>query len=199
MHSDTPYHQHDSGFMTYPRGGWRRWLFRAPLVLWRLGLGDLLGRSLLLITHTGRRSGLPRRTLVEYHVLDSTRYAPVAFGPRAQWYRNISADPLVTVQDAYGTHAMRARRVTDPEELLAIYALIQARNPVMLGGYLRSLGIPNTAQDVLQARDQVYIVAFEPSDAPTPPSLEADLKWVWAIVLILSGLALLRPWRRAAG
>lgn len=185
--------------MVYPRGGWRRWMFRAPLILWRLGLGPLLGRGMLLITHTGRVSGLPRRTMVEYHVMDGTRYAPCAFGPRAQWYRNIQADPLVTVQDAYGTHAMRARRVTDPEELLAIYALMQGRNPVMLGWYLRSLGIPNTAQDVLQARDRVYFVAFEPTDAPTPPPLEADLQWAWVIVVILSGLALLRPRRRRAG
>lgn len=181
--------------MTYPSGGWQRLMFKAPITLWRLGLGQLMGRHLLLFTHTGRKSGLPRRTMVEYHRLDGTRYVPVAFGPRAQWYRNLEADPLVTVQDAYGTHAMRARRVTDPEELLAVYALMQGRNPVMLGWYLESLGIPNTAEAVLEHKDQIYFVAFDETDAPTPPPLAADLTWVWGVVAALLALILLRPRR----
>lgn len=187
------YQQQDSGFMTYPGGGLRKALFKAPITLWRLGLGPLLGRYMLLITHTGRKSGLPRRTMVEYHVLDETRYAPCAFGPRAQWYRNIEADPLVTVQDKYGVHPMRARRVTDPEELVAVFALLQQRNPMMLGWYLDSLGIASTVEAVLEQRDRVIFIAFDPTDAPTPPALEADLTWVWAVVLF--GLLLLRPRR----
>lgn len=189
------YRQQNAGFMTYPSEGWQRFIFKAPITLWRLGLAPLLGRYLVLITHTGRKSGLPRRTMVEFHKLDGTRYVPCAFGPRSHWYRNIEADPLVTLQDAYGTHSMQGRRVTDPEELLAVYALIQGRNPIMLDWYLESLGIPNTAESVLEHKDQVHIMAFDATDAPTPPPQPADLTWVWSVIGVLLAL-LLRPRQR---
>ena len=43
----------------------------------------------------------------------------VGFGRRAQWYRNIEADPQVTIQTAAGAESAIARRVTDGDELLA--------------------------------------------------------------------------------
>ncbi|GAB4573217.1 MAG: hypothetical protein Kow0077_14970 [Anaerolineae bacterium] len=183
--------------MQYPDAGWLRKLFRMPLVLWRMGLGPLLGHYLLVLTHTGRKSGLPRRTMVEYHRMDRTLYVPVAFGPRAQWYQNVLADPYVTVQTAAGTLGMTARRVTDPEELLAVYALLRQRNPVMLGWYLESLGIPDTAEDVLRHKDSVYFVALEETDHPTPPPLEEDLVWVWGVLaMLLAGWRALRRRKR---
>ncbi len=180
--------------LAYPLTAWQRVMFRAPLLLWRLGLGPLLGRILLVITYTGRRSGLPRRVVVEYHELGERRYVVCAFGRRTPWYRSLEADPLVTIQSVDGTEAALARRVTDDEELLAVYALLQQRNPLMLGWYLRSRGIPNTAEDVLRARDRLDILAFEPIDAPTPPPLPVDLTWVWPVMAV--GAALRWLWRR---
>ena len=34
--------QNERGFMVYPSGGWRKAMFKAPLYLWRMGLGMLL-------------------------------------------------------------------------------------------------------------------------------------------------------------
>jgi deazaflavin-dependent oxidoreductase (nitroreductase family) len=191
------YHQQDSGIMTYPGAGWRRVMFRAPIVLWRLGLGSFLGRFLLLVTHTGRKSGLPRRVVVEYHTLDGTPIVPCAFGPRAQWYRNLEADPYVTVQDSDGAQSMQARRITDEEELLAVYAVLKGRNPLLLDRYLGTIGVPNTAEDVLYYKRQVYFIAFEPTDMPTPPPLEADLKWVWGLLLAAHLAMRWWGWRRS--
>jgi hypothetical protein len=43
-----------------------RWyFFRAPVYLYRWGLGGLLGRRVLLLKHTGRRSGRQRKTVLE--------------------------------------------------------------------------------------------------------------------------------------
>ena len=46
-----------------PRTRLRRALFRAPIWLYRLGLGGLLGGRFLLLTHTGRTSGRPRQVV----------------------------------------------------------------------------------------------------------------------------------------
>ena len=47
-----------------PRG-WRRRLARLPLGLYRVGLGFLFGKRLLLLHHTGRVSGLDRTVVLE--------------------------------------------------------------------------------------------------------------------------------------
>lgn len=51
-----------------PRTRMQRALFRAPILLDRLGLGGLLGHRFLLLTHTGR----PRQVVLE--VVAATRH-----------------------------------------------------------------------------------------------------------------------------
>lgn len=172
------------GLMAYPDRGWHRLLFKAPINLWRLGLGPLIGHILMIITHKGRKSGLPRRTMVEYHKHDGTIYAPCAFGPRSDWYRNIAADPRVTVQTAVGTQSMIAARVTADKEILSVYALFRRRDPPLLKWYLHSLDIEDNQEDVLNNKDRIYWIRFDPTDEPTPPHLEVDLLWVWPIFFI---------------
>jgi len=171
--------------MTYPGSRWLKFAVKAPIFLWRLGLGPIVGRVFMLITTIGRKTGLPRRTVVEYHVLpeNGRKYAPCAFGPKAQYYRNIVADPHVTIQTADGTERMIATRVTDDDELVAVYELFRRRDPVVLNRYLDSLDIRPDPAEVVAKKDRIYWLRFDPTDEPTPPPLEADLKWVWLVVL----------------
>ncbi len=63
-------------------------------MLYRHGLGWVFGRRVLMLQHTGRRSGQARFVCLE--VVD--RPAPElvvvvsGFGERAEWYRNLQAD-----------------------------------------------------------------------------------------------------------
>jgi hypothetical protein len=45
--------------------GLSRLLWRAPIWLYRLGLGGLLGSHFVLLNHVGRKSGQPRQTVLE--------------------------------------------------------------------------------------------------------------------------------------
>lgn len=190
--------QHNAGMMTYPADRWRRLMFKAPLVLWRLGLGPLIGKLFVLITQTGRVSGLPRRTMTEVHLVNGRKYAPCAFGERAQWYKNIQADPLVTIQTADGVERVTARRVTDGDELVSVLAAMRAKNP-MADLYLESLGIRPTADDIRAHKDRITILTFDPTDQPTPPPQEADLTWLWWLLAALIVLRwLFRPRRDKA-
>ncbi len=176
------FHQPDQGFMTYPTSPWHKLAFKAPVHLWRLGLGFILGQKLLLITHIGRKSGLPRRTLVEYHMLDGHKYSPSGFGARSQWYKNVMANPHVTIQTAQGAESVTARRVTEDAEIRRVYDLFKQRNPVMLQWYLDALDIEDTPEDMIAKKDRLYFLTFDPTDEPTPPPQEADLKWVWWVI-----------------
>ena len=186
--------QKDSGFLTYPTSGWRRAMFKWPVQLWRLGLGPWLGRLFILITHTGRKSGLPRRTLVELHRIDGKTYAPSGFGRRSQWYRNIEVDPRVTIQTAAGTESCIAIRVTNDKEMLALlHEMGASAGQGILKRYLKSLDIEPTDADILAKKDRIYWLRFDPTDEPTPLPLKADLIWVWPLLgLMTAVVALLR-------
>lgn len=167
----------------YPTGAWKC-LARAPLVLWRMGLGKVLGQIFVVITTRGRKSGLPRRAVTEYLPLRGKLYVPAAYAPRAQWYKNLLADPHVTVQTWQGPEAMRATRVTDDAELLAVWEGFRRRDWPMLALYLRGLGIdPRDPAGLVARKDRVYFVRFDPTAAVTPPPLLTDLVWVWSLVL----------------
>src|SRR5215813_680318 len=69
-------------------------MFRAPVYLYRWHLGWLLDHRFLLLTHTGRRSGRRRQTVlevVEYRKAGPEAVVMSAFGRDADWLRNIEA------------------------------------------------------------------------------------------------------------
>ncbi|MCA9915783.1 MAG: nitroreductase family deazaflavin-dependent oxidoreductase [Anaerolineae bacterium] len=183
-----------SNFMTYPAGGWRKALFKSPLLLWRLGLGSIIGRSIMVLTVTGRKSGLPRHTMAEWHPIGSRKFVPVAFGERAQWYKNIQANPLITIQTNEGAESVFARRITEEHEFLEAVRVVQQRNPVMAQWYFESRGITDAnPENLLSHKDQIFFLTFDATSESTPPPLQADLRWVWLIVLglfILLGVLL---------
>jgi deazaflavin-dependent oxidoreductase (nitroreductase family) len=81
--------------------GFLRMLLRSPLWLYRLHLGWLLGPRFLLLTHWGRRSGLPRQTVVEviqHDTATGTYFIASGWGEKSDWLRNLQKTPEVTVQ-----------------------------------------------------------------------------------------------------
>ncbi len=169
----------------YPEHPLLRYLFRSPLLAWRLGLGPLLGQILVVLTARGRKSGKPRRTVVEYLPLRGNLYVVAAYAPRADWYQNIMAHPYVTAQTWQGAESLKATRVTESNELCAVLEHYRRRNPVMVDWYLESLGLdPQNIEEVLAHREQIYILRLAPTAAATPPSLQPDLAWVWPVALI---------------
>ncbi|ORX08023.1 nitroreductase [Mycolicibacillus trivialis] len=91
---------------------------RAPIWLYRLRLGALLGPRLLLLEHRGRSSGLARHVVLEVIGHPSPRRYVVAsgFGERAQWFRNVRADPRVRVTIGSHAPAPATARVLDQRE-----------------------------------------------------------------------------------
>ena len=99
-----------------------RFLGRLHVRLYRLLGGRLVGRvgkaPILLLTTTGRKSGLARTSPLLY-LADEGRLAIVAsFGghPRHPvWYLNLNANPAVQVQVGRDRFAARARTATSVE------------------------------------------------------------------------------------
>ncbi len=69
-----------------------RHLLRAPVYLYRWRLGALFGKRFLLLTHTGRRTGVHHQTVLE--VMEYREEGPEAvvmsgFGRNSDWLRDI--------------------------------------------------------------------------------------------------------------
>jgi deazaflavin-dependent oxidoreductase (nitroreductase family) len=179
-----------NGAMRYPLPGTiNRLLFKAPLVLWRLGLGPLLGRQMLVLTTQGRNSGRPRHTMLTCTSLGASYYVISGWNERADWYRNILHNPHVTVQAAGPPFGAAARRVTDLAEFETVMGLIfRTGGDSHFGPWLKSLDIAYDLQDVLAKRERVFLVALEPTDHPGPPPLSSDLLWVWPFLVAAVGV-----------
>lgn len=94
-----------------------KWLFKAPILQYRLGLGWMIGKYVLLLTTTGRKSGKPRQTPLEYrHDLQTDSFIIMAgWGGKTDWCRNVTANPFVQVQAGQRKFTSRAERLSDAE------------------------------------------------------------------------------------
>ncbi|QKW37314.1 nitroreductase family deazaflavin-dependent oxidoreductase [Actinomadura sp. NAK00032] len=145
-----------------PPTGLRRRLWRLPIRLYRMGLGPLLGRRIMLLTHTGRVSGLPRQVVIEVVQKEEDGYvAASGFGPRADWYRNVMATPEVTIQVAgTRTQATAAPIATDEgAEIMARYAV---RHPSAARRLCKLMGfaVDGSTEDYREVGRHIPFVRF---------------------------------------
>lgn len=99
-----------------PVTGLKKFFFRAPLFLYRMGLGGLLGQRFLLLNHTGRKSGQPRQTVLEvvnHDKTNDTYFIASGFGKKSDWYLNILTHPKVEIQ--VGWRKMAVTAVPSPQ------------------------------------------------------------------------------------
>lgn len=151
---------------TKPPRGLARLAFRLPIWLYRLKLGRLLGNRFLLLHHIGRKSGLPRQTVLEvvrYDKASGTYVVAAGFGARSDWYQNIMANPHVKV-DSGGRHmhaiAERLPPEAAEEELVDYYR----RNPGLMKELARIMGyrLDGTEDDVRALGRILPMVALKP-------------------------------------
>lgn len=105
-----------------------RAIFRAPVRLYDHGLGWLLGRRFLCLTHVGRTSGRHYRTVLEVVGLTHDEVTVIAgLGPSSDWFRNLQAGGSAHVQ--LGRAEFDAEhRVLGPAEAVAVIADYERRN-----------------------------------------------------------------------
>ena len=108
-----------------------RWIVRAPVGLYRARLGFVLGPRLLMLEHTGRKSGARRHVVLEVvgHPRPGTYIVVSGFGERAQWFRNVRADPRVRVFAGSRRPAPATARLLSAKEAAAALAAYTARHP----------------------------------------------------------------------
>ena len=112
-------------------------------VLYAIGLGPLVGKIMLLLTTTGRKSGLKRVTPLQYEMIGDDYYVGAARGVKADWVRNLRANPIVEVDVGAKHFSANAEVVDDPCRFADFLEVRLERHPHMVGFIMhKAHGLP---------------------------------------------------------
>ena len=148
-----------------PPTGLGRILFRLPIWLYRLGLGGLLGKRMVLVNHVGRKSGKLRQAVLEVVDFDKQSQrvvVTVGFGPKTAWYLNLLKKPETTIQLGWKKMEVTANQLSPQEsgELLLAFA---KKNP----GEARFVGwlgyeVDGSDEDWRAVGEDLIMMSFTP-------------------------------------
>ena len=168
--------------------------------MWRLGFGrwiniwpSVIGR-IMVITHTGRKSGLRRKTPVNYAQIDGDLYCTAGFGHVSDWYRNILADPNVEVWLPGSWQAGLAEDISDHKNRSHLL-----RRVMVASGFAAPMfGVDPREMDdreLVEATREYRLIRIRPTEHLSGPGGPGDLAWVWLPVigfLVLIGSMLIK-------
>ncbi len=146
------------------------YFFRAPVYVYRWHLGWVFGHRLLLLTHTGRRTGLRRQTaleVVEYRQNGPEAIVANGFGPNSDWVRNIEVTTCEEV-DVGLQHFVASHRFLGEEEAMKVIQGYEYRNrlisPIVRAGFSWLLGSRYRGFDADRRRlvQRIPLLAFRP-------------------------------------
>ena len=167
-----------------------KYLNRFMMLMWRLGLGPLLnawpdvGGRIMVLRHTGHKTGLIRYTPVNYAIVNGEVYCTAGFGHLAHWYRNIKANPEVEVWLPDGWWAGVATDISEREDRLPIL-----RQVLIASGFAaRTAGLnPVTMTDeALHADTDTYrLLHIQRTRACTGSGGPGELAWVWPLATFI--------------
>jgi deazaflavin-dependent oxidoreductase (nitroreductase family) len=168
------------------------------LSLWRLGLGwwfnvwpEVSGR-VLVIVHTGRKTGKRRYAPVNYASADGELYCLAGFGAISDWYRNVMANPNVEVWLPDGWWAGVVEDISDSDQRLRLMRAV-----IIGSGFVAPLfGFhPHAMSDeeLDTATAKYCLLHIRRTEARTGPGGPGDLAWAWPLAtMLLLPLALRR-------
>ena len=169
---------------------------RFMLLLWRLGLGSWgngteFGGSIMVIKHTGRKTGLTRYTPVNYAVVDGDIYCTAGFGSGSDWYVNLLAIPQVELWLPDGRWDGVAEDASDSKDRGALL-----RQVIIASGFAGPLFGANpkklTDADFEKLMNTYRLIRIERTEAVAGPGGPGDLAWIWPLstfILLLLFLA----------
>ena len=136
--------------------------------LYDSGKGWLVGWLILLLRHTGRKSGKSYATPMQYEKIGDAYYVGSARGQQADWFRNVQANPQVEVSVGRRTFKALAEAVTDSERIADFLAYRLKRHPLMIGLMMKLHRLPMrpSQAQLLELGKTTALVIFRPQEDP---------------------------------
>ena len=95
-----------------------RWAVRAPIPMFKFGMGFVFGGQMLMLEHRGRKSGQSRFVVLEVVERESKNSVIVAsgLGSKAHWYRNLQAEAVCFVSIGLRRRVQSRAELLGPDE-----------------------------------------------------------------------------------
>jgi deazaflavin-dependent oxidoreductase (nitroreductase family) len=100
-----------------------------------------MGRLVLLLTTTGRKTGRQHTIGLQYELINGNYCVGAADGIKADWYRNILKNPIVQIQVGAQIIQVVAKTITDAEKITDYLEYRLIRHPTMIRLILRLDGL----------------------------------------------------------
>jgi deazaflavin-dependent oxidoreductase (nitroreductase family) len=147
---------------------------RFPLFFWRVigllnrrlvssyGPKSKASNQVLVLTTVGRKSGQLRSTPLQFEEVKGIYYVASARGTKADWYRNLLANPLVGVRVKEQHFNTCAEPITQQEKIADFLELRLKMHPRFMGIMLRLEGLPakHSRTDLEKFAERLAIVAL---------------------------------------
>ncbi len=132
--------------------------------LYDSGKGWVVGWLILLLKHTGRKSGKQYATPLQYEKIGSDYYIGAARGVNADWFRNLQANPNAEIAVGRETYTVLAEPITDPERVADFLAYRLERHPLMIGLMMRMHKLPMkpSREQLLELGKSTALVILHP-------------------------------------
>ena len=145
-------------------------ILKLPLLLYRTGLGWLLGHRFMLLTHIGRRSSKVRRTVLAVLSFDpkTKEIMAISAWSASEWYKNIVSAPALQVETGF-TRYTPIHRSLSSEEIAALFEEYRSRHPMFSRIVCRIPGWQwdSSHKEVLELAKTLRGVAFQPKQNET--------------------------------
>jgi deazaflavin-dependent oxidoreductase (nitroreductase family) len=150
----------------------------------------------MVITHTGRKTGLRRRTPVNYAEVESEIYCTAGFGAGSDWYRNIQCNPRVEIWLPNSWWSGAAKDISQDERRSHLLRQVIIASGIV--GPIFGVDPSNlTDQEFDQVTSDYRLIHIQLIKKLSGRGGPGDLAWVWipilAILLILVILLRLIP------
>ena len=143
-------------------------IFRLPIFLYRIGLGRLMSRRFMLLTHIGRRSGRLRHTILAVLGYDpqTREIKAMSAWSASDWLYNLKAAPAVEVECGSTKYAPTHRYLT-PEEVASLFVEYRRKHPIFSAIVCKIPGwnINSTYEEFVELARTLHGIAFTPKNA----------------------------------
>ena len=140
-------------------------ILKLPLLLYRTGLGWLLGNRFMLLTHVGRRSGKVRQTVLAVLSFDpkTREIKAISAWSASDWYKNILTLPALQVESGFIRY-VPVHHSLSSEEIAALFEAYCRKHPIFSRIVCRIPGWKwdSSHKEVLELAKTLRGVAFQP-------------------------------------
>ncbi len=161
------------GFHRTRPGSLLKFMFKLPPRLYHGPLASLMSsRCVMVLTATGRKSGQPRTNAVSYMSINGNYVSFSGWGVSSNWYRNVVANPDVTLKVGRKTIHATANPVTDRDRRIDLMLRMREQSkhcgpPTFIRPLLRmthAFDYDNEIQMAVDHAHELPIVEFVPRE-----------------------------------